>query len=91
MLCISAAYAVLRCLSVFVTFMNCVKTNKHIFKMFSPSGSQVILVFQYQTGCSIPTGNPLTGASNAGGVGRYRDSEPIADSMVCCERGVQYT
>jgi len=38
MLCISAAYAVMRCLSVCVclsvTFVNCVKTNKHIFIFF---------------------------------------------------------
>ena len=25
-----------------VTFVDCVKTNKHIFKVFSPSGSQVV-------------------------------------------------
>jgi len=28
---------------VSVTFVNSVKTNKHIFKIFSPSGSQAIL------------------------------------------------
>jgi len=59
MLCISAAYAVIwrlsvclsvcACVSLSVTFVDCVKTNKHIFKMFSPSGSHVILVFPYQT------------------------------------------
>jgi len=34
------------------------------------------------------------GASNAGGVGRNRDSEPISGSIACCEpfqRQVQYT
>jgi len=31
------------------------------------------------------------GASNAGGVGRNRDSEPIHGSVTCCEREVQYT
>jgi len=38
MLCISAAIAVMRCLSVrlSVTFVNHVKTNKHMFKFFSP-------------------------------------------------------
>ena len=35
------------CLSV--TFVNSVKTNKRIFKIFAPSGSQTILVFPYQT------------------------------------------
>jgi len=43
MLCISAAYAVMRCLSVClclsVTFAYSVETNIHIF-IFSPSGSQ---------------------------------------------------
>jgi len=75
----SAALAVMRCLSVrlFVTFVNCVKTNKHIFNFFSPSGSHIILL---RTKCygDIPTGTPfpLTGASNASGVGRNRDSKP---------------
>ena len=52
MLCISAARAVMRCLSVrlSVTFVDHVKTNKHIVKIFSPSGSHTILVFPYQTG-----------------------------------------
>jgi len=59
MLCISAAYAVVRCLSVrpsvylsvrlFVTFEDTVEANKHIFNFFSPSGRHTILVFPYQT------------------------------------------
>ena len=51
MLCISAAYAVMRCLSVCqsVTFVSCVKTNKHIIKSFSLSGSHAILVLPCQT------------------------------------------
>jgi len=51
LLCISAAYAVMRCLSVClsVTFVNYVKMNKHIFKKFSLSGSHTILVFPYRT------------------------------------------
>jgi len=49
----SAAYATKRwvyvCLSVCpsVTFVHRVKTNKRIFKIFSPSGSQAILVLPY--------------------------------------------
>ena len=43
---ISAAYAVTRCPSVCVcvsvTFVSCVKTNKDIIEIFSPSGSQAI-------------------------------------------------
>ena len=51
-----------------VTFVDHVKTNKHIFEIFSPSGSDTILVFPYQRGCRYSDGNPLTGASNASGV-----------------------
>jgi len=54
-------------------FVDHVKTNKHIFKFFSPSGSPTILVFPYQTGWRYSDGNPLMGASNAGGVGKKRD------------------
>jgi len=55
MLCISAAYAVMRCMCVYVcvrvsvTFVNCVETNRQIIKIFSPSGSHTILVFPCQT------------------------------------------
>jgi len=51
----SAAYVVMRCLSVCpshrvsVTFVDHVKTNKHIIKSFPPSGSHAILVFPCQT------------------------------------------
>ena len=57
-----------------------VKTNKHIFKIFSPSGSQAILVFLYQTARQYSDGTPppLMGASNTGGVGRNFDAEPIS-------------
>ena len=69
---------------VSVTFEDHVKTNKHIFKIFLPSGSQTSLVFPYQMGWPYSDGNPLTGASNAGGVGRNRDSEPISGFSACC-------
>jgi len=64
MLCISAAYAVMRCMCVClcvclsVTFVDHVKTNKHIFKFFSMSGSPTILVFPYRTGWRYSDGNP---------------------------------
>jgi len=32
-----------------ITFADCVETNKRIFEVFSPSGSDTILVFPYQT------------------------------------------
>jgi len=64
--------------------MRCVKTNKHIIKNFSLLGSYAILVFPRRMGHSnIPTGTPLTGASNAGGVGRNRDFEPISGLTAC--------
>jgi len=96
----SAAYAVMRCVCVCVsvTFVHSVKTNKHIFQFFSPSGRYTILVFPYQTTRQYSDGNPppspLTGTSNAGGVGRNRDSEPVSGLTACCEpfqRQVQYT
>jgi len=67
MLASSAALAVMRCPSVrqSVTFVDHVKTNKHIFIIFSPSHSHNILVFQYQRGCQYSDGKPVTGASNA--------------------------
>ena len=87
-LCISAAYAVMRCLFVClsvcpsvcesVTFVDHVKTNKDIFEIFSPSDSHTILVFPCQTAKQYSHGIPLTGTSNAGGVGRNRDSKPIS-------------
>ena len=49
-------HAVSVCLSV--TFVDHVKTNKHIFEMFSPSGSHTILVFPHQTGWRYSDGNP---------------------------------
>jgi len=76
------------CLSVSVTFMDSVEMNKHIFKKNFTAGSdsQTILVFPYPTSRRYSDGDPLTGASNAGGVGRNRDSGPISGSIVCCER-----
>ena len=58
--------------------MSCAKTNKDIFEFFSPSSSQAILVFLAKRDGDILTGTPITAASNAGGVGRNRDSERIS-------------
>jgi len=44
------------CLSV--TFVDHVKTNKHIFKNFSPLLNQAILVVPYQTSWHYSDGNP---------------------------------
>jgi len=67
----SADYALTRCLSVrlsvrlSITRRYCVLTFIHILKLFLPSGSPIILVFQYQTGWQYSDGDPLTTASNA--------------------------
>jgi len=95
MLCISAAYAVMRCLCVSVTFVDCVKTNKDIFEILSPSGSHIILVFHSKLDGDIRTGTPLTGASNAFGVKINRDSDPICLLLTlqqarCCQHGRQW-
>ena len=78
MRCISPAYAVMRCLSVRVTFVSCAKTNTHIFKFFSPCGSQAILVFHIKRGGDVPTGTSLTEASNARGMQKRRFSTNIS-------------
>ena len=44
-----------------VTFVSCAKMNKDTFEIFSPSGSQAILVFACQTGWRCSDGNPLNG------------------------------
>ena len=57
-----------------VTFMDSVETNKHIFKIFSPSGSHsfsipnVMAIFRREPS--------LTRASKARVVGKNRDSQP---------------
>ena len=63
----SVVYAVMQCPSVClsvrpsVTFVDHVKTNKRIFEIFSPSGSDTNLVFPYQRGCQYSDGNPPNG------------------------------
>ena len=56
-------HAVSVCLSVYVsvTFVDCVKTNKHIFEIVSPLSSHAILVFPYQTKWRYSDGNPPNG------------------------------
>ena len=59
-------HAVSVCLSV--TFMYHVKTNKRIFEIFSPSGSDTILFFPSQMGCRYSDGNPPNGGVECKGV-----------------------
>jgi len=102
MLCIIAACAVMRCLSVSmcvcvsVTFVSCVKTNKDIFEIFSPSGSHTILVFPYQTGWRYSDGNLPNGGVECRWGRQNRDSEPICLLLTlqqarCCQHGRWWT
>jgi len=75
----------MRCMSVrlsvrmSVTFVDHVKTNRHIFEIFSPSGSPTILVFPYQTGWRYSDGNPRNGGVECRyGVGKKLDSGRIS-------------
>jgi len=70
MRCVSAVFAVMQCLSVrlSVTFVDHVKTNKHIFEIFSPSDSDTSLVFPYRMGCRYSDGNPPNGGVECKGV-----------------------
>jgi len=84
MLCISAAVAIMQCLCVVrpsVTFVDHVKTNKHIFEIFSPLDSHTILVFPYQTGWRYTGENPPPskgGVECRWDIGTNRDSGLIA-------------
>ena len=49
------------------TFVDHVKTNKHIFEFFSPSVATPFYFFYPKGGAHIPTGSPVRGASNARG------------------------
>ena len=79
MRCISAAYAVMRCVSGCLSRSWVVSKRIKIFsKFFSPSGSHTILVFPYQTGCQYSDGNPPNGGVECkGGMKKSRFSTNI--------------
>jgi len=55
------------------TFVDHVKTNKDIFEIFSPSGSDTILVFLFQRRCWYSNGNqPNGGVECKGGMIKWR-------------------
>ena len=85
----SAAYtvSVYRCVGLSITFVNSVEINKHIFKFFSPSGSQTILVFPDQTAWQYSDGDPWRGRRMQG-AGRNRNFEPIFGSIACCVHAI---
>jgi len=83
------AVSVLRSVRVSVVFVHSVKTNKHIFKIFSSSGSHTILFFPYQTLWQYSDGNPPNWGVECrcvGWVGINRDFDPISGFIACCER-----
>jgi len=51
-----------------VTFVDHVNTNKDIFEIFSPLGSDTILVFPSQRRCRYSDGNPPNGGVECKGV-----------------------
>jgi len=62
-----------------VTCRYSVETAKHIIKVFSPSASQTIVVFfRTKLLCNIPTGTPLTRATNARRMNKSRFSTNIS-------------
>ena len=77
---VSVCLSVFMCVCVSVTFVNSVKTNKYIIKFFSPSSSHT--TFQFI--CAKRHSNTPTKASNAGAIGRSRDSEPISGFFIAC-------
>jgi len=66
---------------VSVTFMDSVKTNKHIFKIFFTLGYSHTIVFTYQTSWQYSDENPPNGASSARGISRNRDFQPISGCL----------
>ena len=75
----TAAIAVTRCPSVCPSrSWVAPKRIKISSKFFSPSGSQAILVFPYQTGWRYSDGNPPNGGIECKGVWKNDDFRPIS-------------
>ena len=69
-----------------------IKISSKFFTVRQPHQSS----FPYQTGWRYSDGNHLNGASNAGGIGRNRDSEPMCLLLTpqqarCCKHGRRWT
>jgi len=60
-----------------VMFVDSVKINNRIVKFFHHRVGTPFQFFRTKCHGNIPTGNPLMGELNAGGVDRNRDSEPV--------------
>jgi len=75
MLCVSAVFAVARCLSVgpsvclsVCTLVHCIHTAEDILKVLSPSGSTITLVFWFPAPIPNSKGNPFNGGAKYMGV-----------------------
>jgi len=79
----NAAIAGMRCPSVcpYACHVSCAKTTKVIFDIFSPSGSQAILVFPHQTGWRYSDWNPPNGGVECKGGMKNDDFRPIFHSI----------
>ena len=62
------------------------KTTRHAFEIFSPSGSDTILLFQYQKGCRYSDGNPPNGGVECVAV-RYAGHTDCLEFPVLFRRG----
>ena len=79
MLCISAAYAVMRCVCVCLSRSWIVSKRINVASKFLHRRvATPFQLFHAKRHSNIPTGTPITGASNAGGVGRNCDSEHVS-------------
>ena len=67
-----------------VTFVSCAKTNKDIFEIFSPSGSDTNLVFPYQTGWRYSDGNPPNGGVECKGGMKNPAFRPLFSPISHC-------
>jgi len=80
--CLSRSWIMSKRIKIYSKFFHCRVATPFYF-------------FRAKRHSNIPTGTPLTGASNAGRIGRNRDSEPISDLTACvnaatgkcCQRG----
>ena len=66
------------CHAMSVTFVSCVKTNKDIFEIFHHRVAKPFEFFRAKRDGDISMETPLTGASNAGVVGKKRDSGRVS-------------
>ena len=59
--CLCVCLSVCLFVGLSVTFVNSVRTNKHIFTNFLPSGNHTVLVLPYHTSWQYSDGDPLNG------------------------------